>query len=164
MRVVPVREGRYAPVAAAVPPNGTWDGGTGDAPDATSPPPLLRVRAPRIVAGPPHVEVAFEPDVLRLLMHPVAGHAEPLGRRAHPLGNAPVGAALTAALVAAGDPDPWRPVVRIVGARLTFYRALSLAAGWTARATVDGPSGRCRFEVAGTGAPLAVAGSVEWVV
>jgi hypothetical protein len=37
------------------------------------------------------------PDVVRLLMNPVAGHAEPLGRRLHPLGAFAMGAALTAA-------------------------------------------------------------------
>ena len=42
-------------------------------------------------------------DVARLLMHPVAGNAEPLGRRIHPLGGLTLGAALSAALPSADD-------------------------------------------------------------
>ena len=71
--------------------------------------PLLRLRPPRVLASGARTEVAFEPDVLRLLMHPIAGQSTPLGRRVHPLGGAPLGAALTTAFVAAGEPDPDRP-------------------------------------------------------
>jgi len=35
-------------------------------------------------------------DVLRFLMHPVAGHDEPLGRRLHPMGGFALGMALSA--------------------------------------------------------------------
>lgn len=48
-------------------------------------------------------------DLLALLMHPVAGHAEPLGRRMHPLGVFVLGVTLTAALAAAGRQESGRP-------------------------------------------------------
>jgi hypothetical protein len=39
----------------------------------------------------------FPPDLIRLLMNPIAGHTEPLGRRTHPLGSLLVGYAAIAA-------------------------------------------------------------------
>jgi hypothetical protein len=49
----------------------------------------------------------FAANVLRMLMNPVAGASEPLGRRIHPLGVFVMGAALTAALESAGE--GWQP-------------------------------------------------------
>ena len=51
----------------------------------------------------------FFSDVVRLLMNPVAGHTEPLGRRVHPLGGLTLGVALTAAFRAAGEDRPEAP-------------------------------------------------------
>jgi hypothetical protein len=51
----------------------------------------------------------FFSDVVRLLMNPLAGHTEPLGRRVHPLGGLTLGAALTAAFRAAGEDRPEAP-------------------------------------------------------
>jgi hypothetical protein len=65
-------------------------------------PDLLRVRPP-VVEG--H-RMRFFSDVVRLLMNPLAGHTEPLGRRVHPLGGLTLGAALTAAFRAAGEDRP----------------------------------------------------------
>jgi hypothetical protein len=48
-------------------------------------------------------------DLLRLLMNPLGGAAEPLGRRIHPAGVAVMGAALTAALDAAPPGQEWLP-------------------------------------------------------
>ena len=50
-------------------------------------PPLLQLRRP---------DTAFTMDVVRLLMNPIAGGVEPLGRRLHPLGAFPFGLAIRA--------------------------------------------------------------------
>jgi hypothetical protein len=68
-------------------------------PAETPEPDLLRIRPPEI-EGP---RMRFFSDVTRLLMNPVAGHSEPLGRRVHPLGGLTIGATLTAAMRAAGE-------------------------------------------------------------
>lgn len=57
--------------------------------------PLLRVRCGRLGS--------YTTDLLRLLMHPVAGHPEPLGRRLHPLGVLAMGICMTEGLAAAGQ-------------------------------------------------------------
>jgi hypothetical protein len=59
-------------------------------------------------------------DVLRFLMHPVAGHDEPLGRRLHPMG----GFALSMALSAAGG-TPRR-------AKLRWHKPVELGSGYHA--------------------------------
>jgi len=66
---------------------------------------LFRVRPP-VVEG--H-RMRFFSDVVRLLMNPLSGHTEPLGRRVHPLGGLTLGAALTAAFRAAGEDRPDAP-------------------------------------------------------
>jgi hypothetical protein len=71
-----------------------------DAPESPQPD-LLRVRPP-VVEG---TRMRFFSDVVRLLMNPVAGHNEPLGRRVHPLGGLTLGIALTAAFRAAGEDE-----------------------------------------------------------
>lgn len=48
---------------------------------------------------------SYTTDLLRLLMHPVAGHPEPLGRRLHPLGVLAMGICMTEALAEAGRLD-----------------------------------------------------------
>jgi len=66
-------------------------------PPEPSAPDLLRLRPPAVEGD----RIRFSADLVRLLMHPVAGHTEPLGRRIHPLG----GFAIAAALHAAGAAD-----------------------------------------------------------
>ena len=63
-----------------------------DPPESPAPD-LLRLRPP----APEGDQIRFSSDLVRLLMHPVAGHTEPLGRRIHPLGGLSIGAALHAA-------------------------------------------------------------------
>jgi len=72
--------------------------------DEPPPPDLFRLRPPRAAATAGSYRVP--PDVARLLLNPVAGHGEPLGRRVHPLSGVGVGASLTAAFGLAGDPNP----------------------------------------------------------
>lgn len=58
------------------------------------------------LARPPVAEaerLRFSSDIMRLLMNPIAGHTEPLGRRIHPMGGFTLGIALTAAFRAAGE-------------------------------------------------------------
>jgi hypothetical protein len=58
------------------------------------------------LARPPVDEgerLRFSSDIMRLLMNPIAGHTEPLGRRIHPMGGFTLGIALTAAFRAAGE-------------------------------------------------------------
>ena len=74
----------------------------------------LPYREPPEAARGPLFEMAvprngdFVGGVLRLLMNPVAGASEPLGRRIHPSGVFVMGAALTAALESAGA--AWQPL------------------------------------------------------
>jgi hypothetical protein len=63
--------------------------------------PLLQVR--------PGEQGRYTTDLLRLLMHPVAGHAEPLGRRLHPLGVLAMGICMTEGLAAAGQFAAFQP-------------------------------------------------------
>jgi hypothetical protein len=51
----------------------------------------------------------YTADLLRLLMNPAAGHAEPLGRRIHPLGVLAMGICLTEGLEAERGSDPGAP-------------------------------------------------------
>ena len=67
-------------------------------------PDLFRLRPPR--AGETAGSYRVSPDVARLLLNPVAGHGEPLGRRMHPLSGLGVGASLTAAFGLAGEATP----------------------------------------------------------
>jgi acyl-CoA thioesterase FadM len=140
IRLVPVNEGRYAAFDAgrlrATASAPAAAGSSGEATPATATiPPLLRVRPIRIVTAEHSSEIEFQPDVLDLLTHSVGGRREPLGRRAHPLGGAPLGAALTAALFAAGETDPDRPTRnRITRADATWYAPLPPNEPWRARA------------------------------
>lgn len=71
-------------------------------------PDVFRLRPPEATAAEGTYRVP--PDVVRLLLNAVAGHAEPLGRRAHPLQGLGVGASLTAGFGLAGEGDPAAPV------------------------------------------------------
>ncbi len=53
--------------------------------------------------------VVLPPGLLRLLLRPLAGGTEPLGRGFHPLGNLTYGVAACAAAAACGDPQPLQP-------------------------------------------------------
>lgn len=66
-------------------------------------------------------EGRFPTDLLRLLMNPVAGGTEPLGRRIHPLGVFVMGAAISAAVEFEGES---RQPVRL---QLRWRRAVSLS-------------------------------------
>ena len=79
-------------------------------------------------------------DLLRLLMNPIGGNTEPLGRRVHPLGVFVMGAALTAALEQAGEEQPSRPVLwRPWKLRLRWRKAVAMDSdpGVDCRATGD---------------------------
>lgn len=62
-------------------------------------------RGPLLSLTPP-ADGRYTADLLRLLMNPVAGHAEPLGRRIHPLGVMAMGICLTEGLAAARGASP----------------------------------------------------------
>jgi hypothetical protein len=68
-------------------------------------------------------------DAFRLLAHPVAGAAEPLGRRIHPYGFYPLGAAVDAALGLC-------PGARPLEADVRWRRAISGQAGFRLRSTL----------------------------
>ena len=74
-----------------------------DLPEAPGPDPL-QICSPTTEND----EIRFSGDVVRLLMNPVAGNREPLGRRTHPLTGYAVGAALTAAFKVSAANAPVR--------------------------------------------------------
>ena len=80
--------------------------------------PLLEIPCPRVIevhrtgAEPSpgdSASVVLPAGLLRLLMHPVAGGAEPLGRGFHPPGVFPIAIACCAAAAACGEPEPFAP-------------------------------------------------------
>jgi hypothetical protein len=170
VRVVGLRGGRYAampgqrlPAAQSAVQHDRSAARANTAAD--NEPPLLRLRPPRIAMRGARTELAFEPDLLRFLMCPVAGHDTPLGRRVHPLGGAPLGAALTTALAAAGEQDPDRPTVaRIVRTEVTWLLPLVMHSPWTARTRQQGsddPS-KAFVDVIGADTRTALQAVVAW--
>ena len=106
---------------------------------------LLQCRSPKPGALPGEIVVA--PDVLRLLMNPLAGHAEPIGRRVHPLGGFPIGAAITG--VRSAKPDASISSVKLrwvtwpdVDAELVVSSATSTEQSGQWNTTVRDASGR----------------------
>ena len=100
-------------------------------------PDLLRLRPPAI-EGP---RMRFFSDVARLLMNPVAGHWEPLGRRVHPLGGLTIGAALTAAFRAAGEDRPEAPRETVpLRMKLRWVHATDLQSSFVAETEAVGES------------------------
>ena len=103
-------------------------------------PDLFRVRPP-VVEG---TGMRFFSDVVRLLMNPVAGHTEPLGRRVHPLGGLTLGIALTAAFRAAGEARPDAPVETVpVRMKLRWLQEVDLNSSFVSE-TQDGAAGTAR--------------------
>jgi len=73
-------------------------------------PRVLEIRKARAEPSPgDSASVVLPPGLLRLLMNPVAGGPEPLGRGIHPVGGFPIAVAACAAFAACGDPDPLSP-------------------------------------------------------
>jgi hypothetical protein len=88
-------------------------------------PDLFRLEGPRLLSGrkPPVAETRagetwewqYPGDLFHLLIHPVAGHAHPLGRRMHPFGRIPEGMAIDVARRLLGDGTrPERFVLKLV--------------------------------------------------
>jgi hypothetical protein len=71
--------------------------------------PIETARVPLFQARLP-LSGHYSTDVLRLLINPIAGSSEPVGRRIHPWGVFLMGTALTAALERAGGTSCWRPL------------------------------------------------------
>jgi hypothetical protein len=104
-------------------------------PPESSEPDLLRIRPPAIEGR----RMRFFSDVTRLLMNPVAGHAEPLGRRVHPLGGLTIGAALTAALRSASEGRPEAPQETVPRRlKLRWVHAIDLQSTFVAEAETAG--------------------------
>jgi hypothetical protein len=110
-------------------------------------------------AGDDLLRLGAASDVTRLLMHPVAGGAEPLGRRVHPLGGLTLGAALSAAL------QPGDVPVRM---KLRWLKEVDLQSGYVAEAKSgsvrvwdDGGALVAQAEVAVRPAPVATAVAVR---
>jgi len=82
---------------------------------------LWRIRPPVAEGGRMH----FSSDLVRMLMNPVAGASDPLGRRVHPLGGFAVGAALSAALSGGG---------KLARLRLRILREIALDSDLVAEA------------------------------
>ena len=98
-------------------------------------PDLFRIRRP----VPEGERLRIFSDVVRLLMNPVAGHPEPLGRRAHPLGGLSFGAALTAAFRVAGEESPDAPRKTVPErVKLRRVREVDLQSSFVAEAQARG--------------------------
>ena len=87
-------------------------------PTTQSAEPILEIPSPRVVeihrvAAEPTpgdwASVVLPAGLLGLLMNPVAGGSEPLGRGTHPMAGLPVAIAACAAAAACGDPEPLSP-------------------------------------------------------
>ena len=149
LRVIALQGGRYAAVASGELPQ--RDSRTKEAGLSSHQPsrptdidpldhehPLLELRSPHYAVTTGAMEATFHPGVAKLLINPVAGHRAPLGRRVHPLGGAPLGAALATAFAAAGESDPDRPSrLKVVRANATWLVPLSLDAPFLATTRRD---------------------------
>ena len=106
--------------------------------------PVVVIPCPRVVevhraAGEPAVgdwaTIVLPAGLLRLLMNPVAGGADPLGRGFHPMGTVPYGLAASAAIAACGDPEPLSPRAwRVEYVRARWLRPVSLDADMLGKA------------------------------
>lgn len=105
LRAVPTLAGRYAPAGlGAALPAGVRGIGSAAPPSAHFPDPwpeadrtLFDLRPATLLAHGDGVRAIVYPDLPRLLLRPVAGRDEPLGRRTHPIGGFATSAAVTAA-------------------------------------------------------------------
>jgi len=175
LRVIALRGGRYAAAAhgelpGRAPLSPRSAASVSPASESTSVDPandvrpLFRLQQPQRLATSERFELTFEPDIMNLLMHPVAGHGTPLGRRVHPLGGGPFGAALTTALVAAGEIDPDRPVrTRIVRADVTWLLPLTLDGAFVARTSERASDAtKAAIDVVGADGRVVLKATVEW--
>lgn len=106
--------------------------------------PVVAIPCPRVVevhraGAEPSVgdwaEIVLPAGLMRLLMNPVAGGAEPLGRGFHPMGTVPYGLAASAAIAACGDPEPLSPRTwRVEYVKARWLRPVSLEADMLAKA------------------------------
>jgi hypothetical protein len=97
---------------------------------------LFRLRPPR--PGETAGTYRLSPDVVRLLMNALGGHAEPLGRRMHPLSGLGVGASLTVAFGLAGDPKPAEPAqTRAAALWIRWLASVDLELDLEARGRVE---------------------------
>jgi len=175
IRLVPMRQGRYAAIdpdvlGSPAPASrrlsaGGANEGEGDSSRNGALSALLQARPIRIIAAGRSSGIEFQPDVVRLLMRPLAGRAEPLGRRVHPLGQATLGAALTVGLLAAGESDPDRPARhRIVRVDATWYSPLPPNEPWRARVRPhdDRDAGKVIVDVLTSDGLTMLAATVHW--
>lgn len=108
--------------------------------------PVEEARAPLLRLAPPHDGV-YTSDLLRLLMSPAGGHAEPLGRRLHPLGVLAMGICMTEGLAAVGEREPSCPREwRVRRLELRWRKAIPLDATLVASRTA-GESGQSAVRV-----------------
>ncbi len=77
------------------------------------------------------VDQHYSNAILQLLMNPIAGGREPLGRRLHPLGSLPLGAAVYQAKRLAGNRRP-------VSASMKYHATLNASTGFATRARLIG--------------------------
>lgn len=90
--------------------------------------PVEEPRGPLLRLVPPGAG-RYSADLLRLLMSPAAGHAEPLGRRLHPLGVLAMGICLTEGLEAERDLGaPAAPELVPARLRLRWRKAIPMDA------------------------------------
>lgn len=113
---------------------------------------LFLWRSPEIDRDGARLRLTLFPELLRFLMNPLAGAAEPIGRRIHPQGGMILGAALSAALAAAGEGEPWNPRSAFpVHAEITWLLPASQDDVVVAECTVPariGDASACRIAIA----------------
>jgi acyl-coenzyme A thioesterase PaaI-like protein len=132
---------------------------------------VLRVHGPELlraaVAREGHTTVGdtwewdLPPEPFRLLAHPVAGAADPLGRRVHPYGFYPLGVAVHAALSVCAGATPLQADLRWrhpVTGRTTFRLVTRVESKEPARVVLESRFGEGAVECAQMRITLAVRG------
>ena len=132
LRLLAMKDGRYAAMARPLGPVLNAPGT--DALQPRQDDSLLALRPPRLVEGSEPIEMEFWPDLVELLMHPVAGNSEPLGRRVHPVGGALLGAAISAAIASRGERNVDHPARMVVErADVTWLAPVPSQRSWVAK-------------------------------